>query len=186
MRKAIRLSAAAAIAPTLLLGLSLQAAAADNGIYFGASLGQANVEVENITVGSTIGDFKGDDTSWKLIAGIRPLDWFGVEASYVNFGEPEDRIGGQKVKADGDGISAFAVGFLAVGPIDLFAKGGLISWDSKLARSGFDEDGTDFAYGVGAQFRLLGLSVRAEYEIFDAEDVEDLNMLSIGVTYTFL
>ena len=56
-----------------------------------------------------------------------------MEAAYVNFGEPEDTVLGQKLKADGDGISAFAVGFLAIGPVDLFAKVGLISWDSKIA-----------------------------------------------------
>jgi len=39
---------------------------------------------------------------------------------------------------------------------------------------------------VGAQFRFLSLSVRAEYERFEAEDIDHLNMVSIGVTYTFL
>lgn len=185
MRKAIRLFAAAAIVPASLLATCLPALAADNGIYFGGSLGRANVEIDNVRIGSTVEDFKGDDIAFKLIAGIRPLDWLAVEASYVNFGEPKDRIAGQRIKADGDGISAFAVGFLPVGPIDVFAKAGLITWDSKLARSSFDADGTDLAYGVGVQFRLLGLSLRAEYEIFDAEDVEDLNMLSVGLTYTF-
>jgi Outer membrane protein beta-barrel domain len=159
------------------------ACAADNGIYIGGSVGQVNVEIDNLS-GISAADFKGDDTGYKLIAGIRPLDWLAVEASYVNFGEPEDTVLGTNLKADGDGISAFAVGFLPIGPVDLFLKGGLISWDSKLA--GFDEDGTDFAYGVGAQFRVLGLSLRAEYEIFDAEAVDNLDMVSIGVTYTFL
>jgi Outer membrane protein beta-barrel domain len=159
------------------------ASAADNGIYIGGSVGQSNVEIENIS-GISAADFKGDDTGYKLIAGIRPLDWLAVEASYVNFGKPEDTVAGTKIQAEGDGISAFAVGFLPVGPVDLYLKGGLISWDSKLA--GFDENGTDFAYGAGAQFRLLGLSLRAEYEIFDAKDVKDLNMFSVGVTYTFL
>jgi outer membrane autotransporter protein len=50
----------------------------------------------------------------------------------------------------------------------------------------FDTDGTDFAYGVGAQFRLLSLGIRAEYEMFDIDNVKDANMISIGVTYTFL
>lgn len=157
--------------------------AADNGIYAGFAIGQANVEINNLS-GISAADFKGDDTGYKLIVGLRPLDWLAVEASYVNFGKPEDTVVGQKVRAEGDGLSAFAVGFLPVGPIDLFVKGGLISWDSKLA--GFNEKGTDFAYGVGAQFRLLGLSVRAEYEKFDAADVDNLNMLSLGLTYTFL
>jgi Outer membrane protein beta-barrel domain len=181
MRKHNVLLALLLSAPLLLAGT--RTLAADNGIYLGVSVGQANVEIDDLA-GLSGADFDGDDTGYKFIAGIRPLDWLAVEASYVNFGEPEDTVLGTKVKADGDGISAFAVGFLPIGPVDLFAKVGLISWDSKLA--GFDEDGTDLAYGVGGAFRFLGLAVRAEYEIFDAEDVEDLSMVSIGVTYTFL
>jgi OOP family OmpA-OmpF porin len=178
MRKAILFAA------TLLTLPVLPAVAADNGFYFGGSLGQANLKIDDLSDGVATDDFDGDDMAFKLIAGIRPLDWLGIEAAYVNFGEPEDTVFGQKLKADGDGISAFAVGFLPTGPVDLFAKVGLITWDSKVA--GFDEDGTDFAYGVGAQVRVLGLSIRAEYERFDAEDVDDLNMISVGLTYTFL
>lgn len=165
-----------------LLGSSTASLAADNGIYFGGSIGQAQIKVDDIA-GISAADFDADDTGFKLIAGIRPLDWFGVEANYVNFGEPEDTVLGQRLKADGDGISAFAVGFLAVGPVDLFAKGGLISWDSDITNG---DRGTDLAYGIGAQFRVWSISIRAEYEIFDAEDIDDLNMLSIGATWTFL
>jgi OOP family OmpA-OmpF porin len=179
MRKAILLAAALLALPVL------PAVAADNGFYLGASVGQANLNIDDLTDNLfEDDDFEGDDLAFKLIAGIRPLDWLGVEAAYVNFGEPEDTVGGTKLKADGDGISAFAVGFLATGPVDLFAKVGLISWDSKISGS-FDDDGTDLAYGAGAQFRVLGLSIRAEYEKFDISDV-DLDMISVGLTYTFL
>jgi opacity protein-like surface antigen len=178
MRKAI-------LSVALLALPALPAAAADNGFYLGASVGQANLKIDNLTNNILPDDdFDSDDTAFKLIAGMRPLDWLGVEAAYVNFGEPEDTVVGQKLKADGDGISAFAVGFLPTGPVDLYAKLGLISWDSKISGS-FDDDGTDLAYGVGAQFRLLSLSIRAEYEKFDISDV-DLDMISVGVTYTFL
>jgi opacity protein-like surface antigen len=178
MRKAI-------LAAALLALPALPAAAADNGFYLGASVGQANLKIDDLTDNVLEDDdFDADDTAFKLIAGFRPLDWLGLEAAYVNFGEPEDTVIGEQLKADGDGISAFAVGFLAAGPVDLFAKAGLISWDSKIGGS-FDDDGTDLAYGAGAQFRLLGLSIRAEYEKFDISDV-DLDMISIGVTYTFL
>ena len=177
MRKAIVFAVALFALPVL------PAAAADNGFYLGGSVGQANLKVDDL-FGISEADFDADDTAFKLIAGIRPLDWLGVEAAYVNFGEPEDTVVGTKLKADGDGISAFAVGFLATGPVDLFAKVGLISWDSKIGGS-FDDDGTDLAYGAGAQFRVLGLSIRAEYEKFDISDV-DLDMISVGVTYTFL
>lgn len=172
MRKAI-------LAASLLLASGV-AAAADNGFYLGGSVGQANLEIDDIG-GVTAEDFKGDDTGFKLIAGIRPLDWLAVEAAYVNFGEPEDR----GLRAEGDGISAFAVGFLPLGPVDLFAKGGLIAWDSKISGS-FDDDGTDLAYGAGVQFRVWSISVRAEYEIFDVSDLDDLSMVSVGATFTFL
>jgi hypothetical protein len=174
MRKAI-------LATALLTMSSTAAFAADNGIYLGASIGNANVDIEQAGV-----QFDGDDTGFKFIAGLRPLDWFAVEASYVNFGEPEQGI----LAADLDGISAFGVFFVPVGPVDLFAKGGLVTFDSSIKIDGIgdirQDDGTDLAYGVGAALRFLSLSVRAEYEIFDIDDAEDVNMLSIGVVYTFL
>ena len=178
MRKAILFATALLALPVL------PAVAADNGFYLGGSIGQANLKIDDLTNGISTADFDADDTAFKLIAGMRPLDWLGLEAAYVNFGEPEDTVLGQKLKADGDGISAFAVGFLATGPVDLFAKVGLISWDSKKSGS-FDDSGTDLAYGAGAQFRVLGLSIRAEYEKFEISDV-DLDMISVGLTYTFL
>jgi hypothetical protein len=174
---------ATALAAVLMMGSSAAALAADNGFYLGGSIGQANLEIDELQT-LPPADFEGDDTAFKLIAGIRPLDWLAVEASYVNFGEPEDTVNGVRRRADGDGISAFAVGFLPLGPVDVFAKGGLITWDSKV--SGFDEDGTDLAYGVGAQFRVWSISVRAEYEVFDVDNVDDLSMWSIGATFTFL
>lgn len=179
MRKAILFTAAILTAPVL------PAVAADNGFYLGASIGQANLQIDDLTDNFLADDdFDGDDMGFKLVAGIRPLDWLAVEAAYVNFGEPEDTVFGGKLKAEGDGISAFAVGFLPTGPVDLFAKIGLISWDSKISGT-FDDDGSDLAYGVGAQFRVLGLSIRAEYEKFEPSDV-DLDMISVGLTYTFL
>ncbi|MFC4310017.1 outer membrane beta-barrel protein [Steroidobacter flavus] len=170
-----------AILATALLLASTASMAADNGIYLGASLGDANVDIEQGVL-----QVDESDTGFKIIAGIRPLDWFGIEASYVNFGEPE-RNG---FTVETDGISGFGVFFLPVGPVDVFAKGGVISSDTdfkqKNVGSFFRDDGTDFAYGVGVQFRLLSLGVRAEYEKFEIDNLKDANMLSIGVTYTFL
>jgi Outer membrane protein beta-barrel domain len=166
------------IVAVALMVLSAAATAADNGIYLGGAVGKANLEIDDIF---GVEDFKGDDTGYKLIVGIRPLDWLAVEASYVNFGEPDDTVMGIPLAAESDGISAFAVGFLAAGPVDVFGKLGLISWDSRVT-----DDATDLAYGVGAQFRVWGISLRAEYERFDVDDVDDLSMISVGVTYTFL
>lgn len=170
------------LAVLFLLTTSGAALAADNGIYLGASIGQANIEIDE----GLPDDFDSDDTGYKFILGIRPLDWLGFEASYVDLGQPDDA----GVEADIDGISAFAIGFLALGPVDLFAKGGAINWDSKVNVGDLgvsaSDDGTDLAYGVGAQFRIWSLSLRAEYEIFDIDGADDVNLLSVGVTWTFL
>ncbi len=174
MRKSVLL-ATALLGPALLMGTGAQAA--DNGFYLGAGVGQANVDVDALGV-------DGDDTGFKIIAGFRPLDFFAVELNYIDFGSVEDR----GVKVDADAIAAFAVGFLPLGPVDLYAKAGLANSDAS-ARFGAlrqDTDGTDFAYGAGVQFRFLSLSARLEYEKFDLDDVDDLNMLTLGLTYTFL
>jgi hypothetical protein len=167
---------ATALAGFILSGTAI---AADNGFYLGASIGQSNVDVS-----SGVAHANGDDTGFKAIAGFRPLDYFAVEVNYVDFGEVSD---GQ-YKAESDALSAYAVGFLPVGPIDLFAKAGLVNSDTSLkgtVNEAFKSDGTDFTYGVGFQFRLLSLSARIEYEIYDIQDVKDLNLLSLGLTYTF-
>jgi hypothetical protein len=165
-----------------LFALSATAQAADNGVYLGVGIGQSNVEIDS---GATsVEDFEGDDLGYKLIVGVRPLDWLAFEANYVNFGEPDDTVAGTKIETEGYGITGYVVGFLPVGPVDLFAKAGVVSWDTKVNE--FDLDGTDLAYGAGVQFRLLSLGFRAEYEIFDIEDLDNTNMLSVGVTYTFL
>jgi hypothetical protein len=160
--------------------LSGTAFAADNGFYVGGSIGQSNVDI-----GAGGSHVDGDDTGFKIIAGIRPLDHFGVEVNYVDLGEVKDG----DFKAKSDALSAYAVGFMPVGPVDLFAKAGLVNSDTSLkgsAGEAFKSDGTDFSYGAGVQFRLLSLSARVEYEIYDVDNVKDLNMLSFGLTYTFL
>lgn len=171
-----------AVLATALFLASATTMAADNGIYLGASLGNSNVDINTLNAPR----IEGDDTGFKFIVGLRPLDWFGVEANYVNFGE----IDQGPLAAEADGISAFGVFFAPVGPVDLFVKGGLISSSTSIGVSGrgtfYNKDGTDLAYGVGAQLRLLSLGIRAEYEKFEIDSAKNVDMLSIGVTYTFL
>jgi Outer membrane protein beta-barrel domain len=177
MHKSLLLAAALTGPTAFLLGTGAQAA--DNGFYLGAGVGQANVDVDLGPV-----DVDGDDTGFKAIVGFRPLDFFAVELNYIDFGSIEDA----GVEVDADAIAAFAVGFLPVGPVDLYAKAGLADSDASIgnALARDDAGGTDFAYGVGVQLRFLSLSARLEYEEFDLDDVDNLNMLTLGLTYTFL
>lgn len=174
------------LASVLMISSCASVHAADNGFYLGGSVGRSNIQLEEQS-----SKFDGNDTAWKIIAGLRPLDWLGVEVNYVDFGKPDDSIGAARLEADSTGISAFALGFLAVGPVDLFVKGGLVNWDAtirspSLPALSVDADGTDLAYGVGVQFRVWSLSVRGEYEVFDIDDLDDANLFSVGVMWTFL
>jgi len=161
--------------------ISLPAVAADNGIYLGASVGQSGLQIDDV-------DYDADATGYKLIAGWRFLDWLAVEGNYLDFGSGDDTVAGTKIETDADGISLSAVGFLPVGPVDLFARVGAVDWSADISSQGFgsgSDDGTDLTYGVGAQFRVWSLSIRAEYEVFDIEGA-DVDMISVGVTWTFL
>ena len=163
--------------------------AADNGIYLGASVGQSGVTFEETIEGEDF-EFDADSTGYKAILGWRFLDWLAVEANYVDLGSGDDRVAGTKIETDVNGVSLSAVGFLPVGPADLFARVGVIDWKADVTASdlGFDasDDGTDLAYGVGAQFRVWSLGVRAEYERYDISDADTVDMVSLGVTWTFL
>lgn len=174
----------------LLIGLtSFSSHAVDNGIYLGAGIGQGGVQFDELVDGERI-DFDATDTAYKLIAGWRFLDWLSVEANYLDLGSASDRIEGIDIETDVSGVSLAALGFLPIGPVDLFAKVGAVNWDAEVTARGTglrsSDDGTDLMYGAGAQFRVWSLSIRGEYEIFDVADADTVDMISLSVTWTFL
>ena len=175
MRKGMFTGLVAALALT-----GLPAFAADNGIYIGGSVGLSGVEEDDI-------DYSTDATGFKLIGGWRFLDWLAVEGNYIDFGSGDDTVLGEIIETDASGISLSAVGFLPLGPVDLFARVGAVDWDADVSSDGlgsYGDSGTDLTYGLGAQFRIWSLSLRAEYEIFDLDGV-DVDLLSAGFTWTF-
>ena len=175
--------AAAAVAACSLF--SLPAFSADNGIYLGASVGQSGVQYDENFDGDNF-SFDASATGFKAIAGWRFIDWLAVEANYVDLGSGDDN----GIETDVNGVSLSAVGFVPVGPVDLFARVGAVNWNADFDAPNLgvseSDDGTDLTYGVGAQFRVWSLSIRGEYEIFDISDADTVDMFSIGVTWTFL
>ena len=169
-------------------GLALPAHSADNGIYFGASVGQSAVKFDEQLEGQDF-NYDAGATGFKVIGGWRILDWLAVEGNYVDLGSGSDKAGGEKFTTDVNGLTVSAIGFLPVGPVDLFIRAGAITWNADVESSSLgvkaSDDGTDIAYGVGAQFRLGSLSLRAEYEQFKVSDIDTVDLASLGVTWTF-
>jgi OOP family OmpA-OmpF porin len=133
-----------------------------------------------------------DDNGFKVIGGMRTADWFAVEANYVDFGNVSAGDATLNGEFELTGIDAFAVGFLSAPFVDVFGKVGAIRWDSdsRVAGSGLDfsdsDSGTDLAYGAGVQARLGSLAGRLEYERFEVDGTEEVAMITLGVTFTFL
>jgi Outer membrane protein beta-barrel domain len=162
--------------------------AADNGFYIGAGIGQGYVKIDGDQI-LGLEDFDGDDTGFKVIAGFRFFKMFALEANYVDLGSATDNVSGVDVKADTTGVDAFAVGYLPIPVVDIFAKVGVISWNQDLSIPSIassDDSGTDLAYGVGAGFAFGSAALRAEYERFEIQDTKSVDMISLSFTWTFL
>lgn len=177
------LLAATGAAAALLAGAG-PAAAADNGFYLGAGLTQSRIG----DIGPSI-DFK--DNRYKLIAGFRPLDHFAVEVNYIDLGKDSESLGPVSATVDGKAYAAFAVGYLPLPLVDLYAKAGVARWEANARTTGIalgslDDSGTEFAYGAGVQARLGSLAARLEYERFDVADSDGAELLTLGLTWTFL
>jgi opacity protein-like surface antigen len=168
-------------AATLLLALAPLAEAADNGIYLGAGYVQSDYGLDD----PDLDGFDDEDSGFKLIAGWRVIDNFGVEVNYIDHGDarvpPATRLGAET-------ISGFAVGYIDFPLVDLFAKAGATSWTVDATSGGidFDDDDFDFAWGAGIQVRFWSLAGRLEYEQFPIVDDEKLDTISLSFTYTFL
>jgi OOP family OmpA-OmpF porin len=174
---------ASALAALAALGMSATASA--QGMYVGGSILQSRFDSDNFDVE----DVDDEDTSWKIMVGIRPTPNFAVEAGFLNFGKataPSAAVGGP-FEAKAEAFSVFGVGFLPVGPVELFAKAGAARIDAKgnVGAVFFDDEEIEFAYGAGAQLRFGALGLRAEYEKFDTDVIGDLDIISVGLTVTF-
>lgn len=190
MRNRLAVPAILAI-PTVLAALFLAAAPAvaadvDHGLYFGGSITNTSVEVDDPTF-----SLDDSDNGWKAIVGWRIFNFLAVEANYVDFGTIEDSMGGTDVSVSTDGVDLSALLILTLGKhVDIFARGGYVSWDFNLDSNNpaFDanNDGNDLTYGAGAAFRIGdSFQIRAEYERFEIEDTDSFDMGSVGATFTF-
>jgi outer membrane immunogenic protein len=176
-RRTRAVSALAALAALLAGPL----ACADSGLYVGGSVGSAGVEVDQ---------FNENDTAWKAFGGYifdMPVVDFAVEAGYVDFGAPSATILGENFDLDVTGFSAFGLAGLDFGLVGAFVKAGFVSWDAKLNVAGMSDSdsGTDPAYGVGLRFNFSSLEIRGEYERFDVQDADTVDMVSLGVLWRF-
>jgi opacity protein-like surface antigen len=168
------------------------AALADDpvGFYIGAGVGESTVRSDNPGYGLP-GYYNDHQTAWQGVLGIRPLSIVGVEAEYIDFGQPSSRHRNfDDPRFFGEdshprAAAVFGVGYLPIPVpyVDIFAKAGAArlrmditqlntapcvsggNCPNVIGESRNSITQTKFAYGVGVQSKLpFGVTVRAEYE----------------------
>jgi opacity protein-like surface antigen len=168
------------------------AAFADNpvGFYVGAGVGESQNRSDDSRYGYP-GYYDDNQFAWQAMIGIRPIRFFGVEAEYLDFGQPYRHHNGfYDVNVSGNdshprAAALFGVAYLPV-PIpflDIFAKAGGARLQTNVTDfvqqpctaggpcpyfvpfSRHTVTDTKFAYGAGVQSKFpFGLIVRGEYE----------------------
>lgn len=157
----------------ILLGIALVSAStsafADALLYGGASAGNAH--------------YKGaDGIAYNINIGTGILPFVGIEGGLTKF-DSLDTAPGDKTEA--------TTGYLAVkpsidiGPLQIWAKGGLHAWDEKVNDAKVD-DGVDIMYGVGADYYAAGpITFGASYVNY-VMDSHDMGTLMVTASFHFM
>lgn len=159
-------------------------AGSDSGVYVGGGIGRSSVEIN-----TQLADFDEDATGYKILAGYNfglvPLVDLAVEADYRDFGTFE--TAGGAVETDATAFNVYGLAGLNFGLIGVFAKLGYsdVEVDADLGDFSLNDSDSANSWGLGAKVYLTSFSIRAEYEKFDVDEVDDLSMLSVSGTLTF-
>jgi hypothetical protein len=166
----------------MALPLAVTVARADNGFFY-LGAGVVRNSLSDITALGGLPDIK--NTSWKAYLGVRPLDWLAAEGDYIDLGSGSSASG----HADGNAVAVYAVGFLPIPlPIvDVFGKVGLAHWklngnvNSLVSPGSLSTNGSEFAWGIGAQAHISIVGARLEYENFNVPNTSGARVVSLSV-----
>jgi hypothetical protein len=181
----------------LALAAAPVAAQADEAFlaYAGGAVGQSQVDVNALNASA-------HDTAWKVLAGVRAIDYVGGEVAYVDLGRPRTTTSSGELTSRATGPAVFGVAYLPL-PIpnfDLYAKAGLANIQQRASVTlsngtnacapgvgceGLNRTESEFAWGAGAQVRAGPVAVRVEYEQFRASG-GDLSVGSVNFLWNFL
>jgi hypothetical protein len=163
-------TATAVIAATVIAATLPMVAAAD--VTLGANLGSARMNA---------GDFEGDDTGWKVHAGLSFNEIVGAEVGYIDFG---------KYGVENRGANAITPALtlgVPIGMLNLYAKGGWAFADIEglSVEEEAESSNQDPFYGAGLRVGMnRGLGLRVEYERYQF-DAADIDMAMAGLELSF-
>jgi Outer membrane protein beta-barrel domain len=168
-----------------LLALAAGAAQADDELFY-LGAGVSSNKISDVTAINA--DL--NTTSWKAYAGVRPINEFAVEADYLDLGSKTINTSQSSTNLNYKAFAGYAVGFvpIPVPYLDVFGKVGLARWSSGGSTNSpgaslfsLSDNGTEFAWGVGAQAHLDRFGARLEYEAFHIQNTSGAGIVSLSV-----
>jgi len=156
-------------------------------IYLGAAYGYSRVDNE---------DFKDNNSVLKAFAGIKVLNFIGLEAAINDFGTSK----GTGTSSELTGNTLAIAGFLPISDqFNIFAKVGNLWWENKISVLDTFNDtlsGNESFFGVGANLAVSdSLAIRFELERYDVklsksevgtsfDRTFDLDVASVGISFS--
>jgi hypothetical protein len=163
-----------------------------DGFYLGGSIGDFNAnlhdpnQVDNIDL-----DFGHQDAD-RLSAGWRFNRFVAVQLDYTDFGESNAAPNQLGLRAGSTGWTPAIVGTLPLGPIELFAKAGVLFYNVDFNSDannlqGFTSDsGHDSLYGAGIGVTVIKrLNLSAEYERIHMNQFDDADAVWLNASWRF-
>jgi OOP family OmpA-OmpF porin len=177
----------------LLAATSALAQEDDNndGFYLGAGVGEFSTEIDEISdVDDVDLDFDTDEDATKIYAGWRFNRFVAAQVDQYDFSDSTLAVNLLPVSTETEGTAASIVGTLPVGPVELFARAGIIWYDVSVNLDGdnvIDESGNDNVLAAGIGFTLAKrLNIKLEYEEIQLDDaVDDADAVWLSANWRF-
>ena len=193
------------LASSLAVLLMPVSAFAETALYVGGSVGRGDINASNAKIASELRnlgntvravDFDGEDSAYRVYAGVHLTEYFAVEIGYADLGSASTAIAGtatDKLLEDAaavapamprgptlTGVAILPTTLFGVYPqsnwarLSLFLKLGFIDSDTRGEATVNGEavsrkvDKAETLYGMGLQWKMTDrVSFRAEVEAFD-------------------
>jgi opacity protein-like surface antigen len=171
------------------------------GPYVGVGWGRFDLKPENIgDVGTGLANItRSHGDAFKITAGYRFLPYLGLEANYIDFGNPKSTFstsgsdGNYKLHASG--FAPMGVATLPLGPFEIFGKAGWLFSNNNvkvyLNQPGqqviqTSHSSTDFMWGGGLGFTLFRhFNINAEYDRVRVENARNSEALWLAAQWRF-
>ena len=164
-----------------------------DGFYVGAGLGDFSTGVEDLDelddVDADDLDFDPDNSARKLFAGWRFNRFFGVQVDWIDFDRSVAALNQLNFSTESEGFAPSIVGTLPLGPVELFARAGILWYDLQIERGDtpiIDDSDRDPIYGAGIGVTVARrLNLRAEYEVVDIDQLDDSDAIWLTAAWRF-